>query len=50
MLKLSEGYQIDRRIPKCDYIRYSPTEISTINTANSQSYINIPQEVSHIFC
>ena len=31
-----------------DYIRYSPSEISTINTANSQVYINIPREDSVI--
>ena len=36
MFKLSEKYQIDRRILKCEYIRYSPSETSTINTANSQ--------------
>ena len=46
MFKLSENYEIDRRILKCDYIRYSPAEISTINTANSQIYINIPREDS----
>ena len=33
---------------KCDYIRYSPSEISTINTPNSQIYINIPREDSVI--
>ena len=33
---------------KCDYIRYSPSEISTINTPNSQTYINIPREDSLI--
>ena len=33
---------------KCDYIRYSPSEISTINTATSQIYINIPREDSFI--
>ena len=48
MVKLSENYEIDRRILKCDYIRYSPAEISTINTANSQIYINIPREDSVI--
>ena len=48
MFKLSERYQIDRRIQKCDCIRYSPSEISTINTANSQIYINIPREDSLI--
>ena len=49
MFKLSEKYQIDRRNLKCDYIRYSPSEISTINTANSEIYINIPREDSFIF-
>ena len=44
MFKLSEKYQIDRRIVKCDYIRCSPSEIRTIKTANSQIYINIPRE------
>ena len=48
MFKLSENYEIDRRILKCDYIRYSPAEIPTINTANSQVYINIPREDSVI--
>ena len=48
MFKLSQNYEIDRRILKCDYIRYSPAEISTINTANSQIYINIPREDSVI--
>ena len=48
MFKLSEKYQIDRRILKCDYIRYSPEDTSTINTANSQIYINIPREDSLI--
>ena len=43
MFKLSEKYEIDRKILKCDYIRYSPSEISTINTPNSQIYINIPR-------
>ena len=44
MFKLSEKYSINRNIKKCDYIRYSPSEISTINTANSQVNINIPRE------
>ena len=46
MFKLSEKYSINRDILKCDYIRYSPSEKSTINTANSQVYINIPREDS----
>ena len=48
MFKLSEKSSVNRDILKCDYIRYSPSEISTINTANSQVYINIPREDSVI--
>ena len=48
MFKLNENYEVDRRILKCDYIRYSPAETSTINTPNSQIYINIPREDSII--
>ena len=48
MFKLSEKYEVDRKILKCDYIRYSPAEISTINTANSQVYIKRPREDSVI--
>ena len=48
MFKLNEKYEINRNILKCDYIRYSPSEISTINAANSQVYINIPREDSVI--
>ena len=49
MFKLNEKYEIDRRIQKCHYIRCSPAEISTINTANIQIYINIPREDYVIF-
>ena len=48
MFKLNENYEVDRRILKCDYIRYSPAETSTINTPNSHIYINIPREDSVI--
>ena len=48
MFRISENYEIDRMILKCNYIRYSPAEICTINTANSQIYINIPREDSVI--
>ena len=48
MFNLCEKYEVDRRILKCDYIRYSPSEISTRNTANSQIYINVPREDSLI--
>ena len=43
MFELNEKYEINRDILKCDYIRYSPSEIGTINIANSQVYINIPR-------
>ena len=48
MFNLNEKYELNRDILKCDYIRYSPSEISTINTTNSQVYINIPREDSVI--
>ena len=48
MFKLSEKNEINRRIQKCDYIRYSPSEISTIDTPSSQIYINTPREDSVI--
>ena len=48
MFKLNENYEVDRRILKCDYIRYSPAETSTINTPKSQIYINIHREDSVI--
>ena len=48
MFKLNEKYEINRDILKSDYIRCSPSEISTKNTANSQIYINIPREDSVI--
>ena len=48
MFKLSENYSVNRDILKCDYIRYSPFEISTINTPISQVYNNNPREDSVI--
>ena len=48
MFKLSEKPEVDRKILKCDYIRYSLSEISTIYTPNSQTYVNIPREDSAI--
>ena len=46
VFKLNKNYEIDRRILKCGYIRDSPSDFSTINTPNSQTYINIPRETS----
>ena len=52
MVTLNESYEIDRRILKCEYVRYSPSEISTINTPNSQIYIDIIyiEEIVLIVC
>ena len=46
MFKLNENYEVDRRLLKCDYIRFSPAESSTVNTPISRIYINIPREDS----
>ena len=46
MFELSEKHEIIRNILKCDYIRYNPSEMSTIKTATSQININIPREDS----
>ena len=48
MFKLNEKNEVNRNILDCDYIRYSPSEITTKNTAISQVYINIPREDSVI--
>ena len=48
MFKPIETYEIERRILICDYIRYSPSEISTINTPNGHFNINILKEESVI--
>ena len=47
MLKLNSRHEMKRNILKGDYIRSSPSEKkNTINTANSQIYINTPREDS----
>ena len=48
MFKLTKKYEVNRSILKCDYIRSTPSEISSINTSDSQIYINIPREDSVI--
>ena len=46
MFQLNEKCEINRKFLKCDFIRYSPSEKSTINTANSQIFIKTPREDS----
>ena len=48
MFKAIEKYKVDQRILNCDYLSYSPSELSTINTGNSQFNNNILREVSVI--
>ena len=48
MFKLNDIYENNRNFLKCAYIRYSPSEICTINTAGFQTFINTPREDSDI--
>ena len=48
MFKLRKKHEGNRSNIKCDYIRYLPSEIVTINTANFQIYISKPRENSVI--
>ena len=48
MFKLNEKNEVNRIILLCDYNRYSPSDISTINTGNSQIYIKKPREDSAV--
>ena len=44
MLKLNVTSGVIENILNCDYISFSPSEISTINTAISQIYNDIPRK------
>ena len=48
MFKQNEKTEAKRCFLKCDCMRFSPAEISTINTVNSQKYIEITRENSVI--
>ena len=48
MFRLNETYDVHRKILKCDYVRYSPAETSTIHNPKSQISIKIPREDSVI--
>ena len=48
MFKLSGKNETNRNKLKCDYIRYSPSKKSTINTASFEIYVNILREDSVI--
>ena len=45
MFELNKKYEVERRILKCNYIRYSPEETSTTNTPLvKHKYLFITQE------
>ena len=44
MFKLNEKYEGSKSILKYDYISYSPGEISTLKTADSQIFNTIPRK------
>ena len=46
MFKLNEKYDVNKSNLKTDHVRYSPSELSTINAAISQKYIISSREVS----
>ena len=48
LFKLNEIYEVHRRILNCKNIRYSTSETSTVNTADSQIYNNLPRKDSLI--
>ena len=48
MFTLNEKYEVDRQLLKSDFLRYSPSEISTIYTPNAQIYHNTPRKDSLI--
>ena len=47
-VQTNEKYEFNLSILKSDDIRYSRSEVSTINTVNSQMYFEKPREVSVI--
>ena len=46
MFTLNERFEVNRSFLKFDLKRFSPSKISTINTATSQIYVNKPREDS----
>ena len=48
MFKLNEIYELDRRLLKCDFERFSPSETCITITRNSQMYMNLPREITGI--
>ena len=49
MFELNDKNGMNRNNSECDYVRFSLSEINTINTANSQIYNKKPREDSRVF-
>ena len=49
MIKLTEIYDVDGKIPKTDFVRYSSLGISTLNTCDFQIFIKKPLEESVVY-
>ena len=49
MFNLNEKYEVNKNFLNGEFIRYTASEINTINTATSQIHINIPRGDSVIF-
>ena len=48
LFELNENYEIGVRTRKCDYLRCPRPKTPTMNTPDSQLYINLPREDSVI--
>ena len=46
MLKLARKLNVDRRILKCDFVRYTQQSVSIVNRENKEIYIITPREDS----
>ena len=46
MIQLKERYKKEWRVLKCDYVKHSPSKLSTMNTAPTQKYKDVPREDS----
>ena len=44
MFNFSQKYAVDGPIPKCDYIRYTPTSLNLVIGENNHFFIDSPRE------
>ena len=48
MFSLESKYTLETPIHKIDFIKYSPSSLATINTANSNISVSLPREDAYI--